>query len=155
MSCGPGKQQGETQGTRLACRKPKGQRNGEKLGVFTALVFSLVVVATRVRSGRVAPGGSSLVFQTVVCHRLIPGEAGGRCCPFFWYLVYLTLSMAIWDIPRGTLRSSRNHYLSEHFCDQVLFDYVGFIRLSHKTKTCVSIIGVISVVKYIANLLKL
>ena len=36
---------------------------------------------------------------------------------------------AVSDIPRGTLRSSRNRRLSEHFCDRVLFDYVSFIRL--------------------------
>ena len=36
---------------------------------------------------------------------------------------------AVSDIPRGTLRSSRNRGLSEHFRDRVLFDYVSFIRL--------------------------
>ena len=58
-------------------------------------------------------------------------------------------------VPRGTLRSSQNHHLSKRFCDRVLFDYVSFIRLLQETKAFVSIIGVISVVKYIANSLKL
>ena len=58
-------------------------------------------------------------------------------------------------IPRDTLRLSQNCHLSERFCDRVLFNYVSFIWLPQEIKTVVSIIGVISVVKYIANLLKL
>ena len=46
-------------------------------------------------------------------------------------------------------------HLSEHFCDRVLFDYVSFIQLPQETKAFVSIIDVIIVVEYIANLLEL
>ena len=61
---------------------------------------------------------------------------------------------AVSDIPRGTLRLSQNRHLSEDVCDQVLFDFVSFIQLPQETKVFVSIIGVISVVKYITNSLK-
>ena len=66
-------------------------RLGETLGVLAALVFSLVVVVTRVRSGEAALGGSSMTFQTVVCNRLIPGEADERRCPFSQQYISLRL----------------------------------------------------------------
>ena len=83
------------------------------------------------------------MFVVSVCFRLTFKE------------IITQFNTAISDIPLGTLRSSQNRHLSEHSCDLVLFDYVSFIRLPQETKALVSITGVISVVEYIANSLKL
>ena len=64
---------------------------------------------------------------------------------------------AVSDIPRGTLRSSQNHHLMvvSAFTIKGFSDYISFIRQPKETKAVVSITGIISVVKYIANLPKL
>ena len=41
--------------------------------------------------------------------------------------VFLSLTMAVLDIPQITLRSSQHWRLSKHFCNRVLFGYVSFV----------------------------
>ena len=121
-----------------------GAETAPEVGKQSSLLFGVVEVMEGAKATEVGPvvslllllvveGAKATEVGTVVSLGLLLGaekvaEVGGLLSLLFW--VYEAVeSTEILDMPRDTLRSSRNRRLSKNFCDRVLFDYVSFIRL--------------------------